>query len=129
MRFGEFFLPKWKRWTKSEWTWQRTSLLTVALLAFADSWSIPPYRNIDPGASAEGILFLIVGFRAVSKSEAPSTLVVIASALLLGLTSGMNHELLKSPSPIWTPIAIALLCFVMFWRRKWRWSSNEAHKN
>ena len=48
---------KWKSWSKSEWSWRRTSLLVMAGIALVDCLFIPMSRDVDPGRSAEGILF------------------------------------------------------------------------
>jgi len=88
-----------------------------ALLLFADSFLVPFSRNVDPGRSGDGMLFLILGFRAASKNELPSA-VVIGGGCLAMLTMALNHEVLRSPSVIWTPIAVALLLFVLLWGRK-----------
>jgi hypothetical protein len=107
-------LPKWKSWSKSEWSWRRTSLLVMAGIALVDSLFIPMSRDVDPGRSAEGILFLVLGFRAASRRIDPPGSVVIAAAGLVALTASLNHMLLKSPSWIWTPAGFLLLAFVMF---------------
>lgn len=110
----KFFLP---RWEKTEWTWRRILLLSVAVILFIDSFFVPFSRDLDPGRSGEGILFLIVGFRAASKSELPVSVVVIGTCLA-GLVISMNHGLLKSPSLVWTSVGILLTVLVLFWGRR-----------
>jgi hypothetical protein len=65
--FDDVLLAKWKSWSKSEWSWRRTSLLIMAGIALVDSLFIPMSRDVDPGRSAEGILFLVLGFRAAAR--------------------------------------------------------------
>jgi hypothetical protein len=112
--WGEFFLPKWKG---VKWTWKRWLLLAFAISMFVDSFIVPFSRDIDPGRSGDGMLFLILGFRAASSSELPLSVVVAGGCLIL-LTLALNHGQLRSPSLIWTPIAVALLVFVVFWGRR-----------
>jgi len=105
------------RLQKTLWTSERIFLFCVAVFLFVDSFFVPASRNLDPGRSGQGILFLIIGFRAVSGSKLPIS-VVIAGTCLAALTSGLNHGLLKSPSLVWTPVALLLLVFVMLWGRR-----------
>lgn len=91
-------------------------LLGIAILAFVDSLIIPYSASLDPGRSGEGMLFLILGFRAVSRSE-PPTSVIVAGAALAALVSCMNHGVVRSPSPFWTPLVILLLVLVLLWGR------------
>jgi hypothetical protein len=94
-------------------------LLVVALSSFVDSFFVPISRNVDPGRSSEGILFLILGFRAASRSEPPLS-VLVAGVCLAALVAALNHGLLASPSWLWTPIGIFLVAFVLLWGRRWR---------
>jgi 4-amino-4-deoxy-L-arabinose transferase-like glycosyltransferase len=71
---------------------------------------------LDPGRSGAGILFLIVGFRAVSRSELPTSVVLMGTALA-ALVSCMNHGLVRSPSSVWTSLMILLVALVQFWGR------------
>ena len=112
--WGEFLLPSWK---PKQWTWRMIFLLSVASFSFIDSLFIPISRNVDPGRSGEGVVFLILGFRAVSRSGLPIS-VVAAGTCLAALTAGLNHGLIKSPSLLWTPIALLLAVVVMFWGRR-----------
>ncbi len=108
-----FLLPKWE---KRQWTWKMIFLLGVAVFSAIDSLFVPFSRDLDPGRSGEGVLFLIIGFRAVSRSELPTSVLVMGTCLA-ALTSCMNHGLLKSPSLVWMVIAVFLLLGVMFWGR------------
>jgi hypothetical protein len=112
--WGETFLPKWKG---MQWTWKRWLLLAFAMSVFVDSFIVPFSRDIDPGRSGDGILFLILGFRAVSGSELPLS-VVVAGGCLVALTLDLNHGQLKPPSLIGVPIAHVLAVLVMFWGRR-----------
>ena len=94
-----------------------TTLLVIAVLSLIDSRLIPISRDVDPGRTSEAILFLILSFRAVSGNEIP-TPVLIAGGCLVALTAALNHLLLTSHGWIWTPIALFLLVFVMFWGRR-----------
>jgi hypothetical protein len=109
------FLQRWE-WRRIS-TWRRMSLLCIAIFTFVGSLFIPVFRDVDPGRASEGILFLVLGFRAASKSELPTS-VVVAGGCLAALVSALNHKLLVSPSWIWTPLAFILLAFVMFWGRR-----------
>ena len=109
----EFFLPKWE---KREWTWQMLVLLSVAVLSLIDSLLIPISRDVDPGRSGEGFLFLILGFRAASRTALPTSVVVVGGCLAL-LVSALNHRLIRSPSWIWMPAVLLCLAFVLFWGR------------
>lgn len=51
-------------------------LLAFAVSLFADSFIVPLSRDVDPGRAGDGMLFLILGFRAASKSELPLSVVV-----------------------------------------------------
>jgi hypothetical protein len=92
-------------------------LLCVAVFSAIDSLFVPFARDLDPGRSGESVLFLIIGFRAVSRSELPTSVVAMGTCLA-ALVSAMNHGLLKSPSLLWTIIAFGLLAMVMFWGRR-----------
>lgn len=109
----KFLLPKSE---KIHWTWQRISLLCVAVFAFLDSLIVPYSLNLDPGRSGAGVLFLIVSFLAVSKAELLTSLLLIGT-VLTALVSCMNHGLVRSPSLFWTPIGILLLALVLLWGR------------
>src|SRR6266550_3378323 len=104
------------RLEKKQWTWKMIFLLCVAVFLFVDSFFIPASQNLDPGRSGEGILFLIIGFRAVSGRNLPISVVILGTCLA-ALTSGLNHGLLKSPSWVWTFLGLLLVVFVMFWNR------------
>ena len=113
-------LSEWTKlpsWQVVQWTWKRIALFVVAFLSFVDSFFVPVSRNVDPGRSSEGILFLILGFRAASRSEPPLS-VLVAGCCLAALVAALNHRLLASPSWLWTPIGFLLLAFVMFWGRR-----------
>lgn len=111
--WGETLLPKWRG---IQWTWGRGLLLAFAISLFVDSFLVPLSRDVDPGRAGDGVLFLILGFRAASRSDLPPS-VVLAGGCLAALTLALNHGLLNSPSWIWTPIAIFLIVVVMFWGR------------
>jgi hypothetical protein len=109
-----FLLPKWE---KRQWTWKKIFLLSVAVACEIDSFFFVPFsRDLDPGRSGEGILFLIIGFRALSRSELPTSVVVMGTCLA-ALTSGMNHGLLKAHNFFWMETVFFLLAMVMFWGR------------
>jgi hypothetical protein len=112
--WGEFFLPKWKG---VKWTWKRWLFFAFAICAFVDQFFVPFYRGPDPGGSGDGMLFLILGFRVVSRSELPPS-VVVAGGCLVGITLALNHGQLKSARLFLLPIVVALLVFVMFWGRR-----------
>jgi hypothetical protein len=46
-------------------------LLSVDVFSAVDSFFVPISRDVDPGSAGEGMLFLILGFRAFSRSELP----------------------------------------------------------
>ncbi len=109
--------PKYiPRWPSIHWTWGRISLLAFALFSLVDSLFIPMSRDVDPGRASEGILFLILTFRAASRFELPMP-VLIAGGCLSVLVSALNHRLMTSPSLIWTPAALVLLAIVILWDR------------
>jgi hypothetical protein len=105
------FLP---RLEKQRWTWKKIFLLVVALFLFIDLFFVPFSPNLDPSKSGESILFFILAFRATSRGELP-TFVVVLGTCVAALASSMNHGLLKSPSFVWTPLAILLTALVLFW--------------
>src|SRR5258708_26197370 len=82
---NRFLAPEMGPWTKTDWSWPRTTLLVIALLAFVDSFFVPISRDVDLGRSAEGLLFLIICFRAVSRRKIPPSSLVIARAFLAAL--------------------------------------------
>jgi len=104
------------RLAKTQWTWKAIFLLSVAVFSFIDSWFIPSSQKLEPGGSGEAALFMIIGWRAVSTSELPISVVVMGTCAA-ALTSGMNHGFLKSPSLVWTPLGILLTLLVAFWGR------------
>lgn len=118
---GEFFLPKWKG---SQWTWKRWLLLAFAIAMLVDSFLVPFYGSADPGGSGAGILFLILGFRA-SSTRKLSTSVVISGGCAAALTWALNHQLLKSPSVLWTSLDFLLALFVVLWGRGRRGDADE----
>ncbi len=121
--WGEKFLPKWKG---VEWTPRRWLLLAFGLAAFVDSFLVPLSRDVDPGRTGDGMLFLILGFRAASTSELPRS-VVVAGGCLAALAIALNHGLRETPRFLWAIIGIFLIAFVMFWgrRRKERHAESE----
>ena len=110
--WGQAFLPKWRR---VPWTWKRNLMLAFAASVLVDSFFVPFSRGVDPGGAGDGVLFLILAFRAASR-RGVSLPVVFIGGSLTALTLALNHRLLRSPSPIWTPLAILLLLVVIFWR-------------
>lgn len=124
--WGEKFLPRWRG---VKWTRRRLFLLAFAFSLFVDSFLVPFSRDVDPGRAGDGMLFLILGFRAASTSELPLS-VVIAGGCLTALTLVLNHVVQKAPSFVWAPVAIFLLAFVMFWgrRKKDKSTSGEVRK-
>lgn len=104
------FLPK-PRYPRM--TWKRWLLLTFAMSIFVDQFFVRGYYN----KSDEGILVLILAFRAVSRSELP-IFVLIAGAVAAALTSATSHGLLRASSIIWALAIGLLLLVVMFWHRR-----------
>ena len=95
-------------------------LLCVALFLLVDSFLVPDSQNLDPGRSGERVLFLIIVFRAVSRSALP-TFVVVIGTFLAALVSCMNHDVLNSHSLVWM---VLLLAIVMLWKRDGRTQAN-----
>lgn len=104
-------LPKSKR---VKWTWKKCLLFAFAISMLVDSFLVPFHGEVDPGGAGAGMLFLILGFRAASASNLPLS-VVLAGGCSVALTLAMNHRVLKSPSILWTSIAIVLTLIVAFW--------------
>ena len=90
------FLSQWHGIT---WTWRRFLLLGLAFFSLVDSRFIPFSPNVDPGRSSEGILFLILGFRAASRREPPA-FVLVCGACLATLVAALNHRLLPSSTTV-----------------------------
>lgn len=112
-----FLLPKFRR---VRWTWGRWLLLGLAMLALADELLMPISR-LDAGQS-EGLLALIVVFRAMAPAD-PPVAVSVVGACLVGLLAAMARGFIKEASPVWTPIVLALLLFLLF---TWRWGRKDA---
>lgn len=111
-RSGGFFLPRWKG---VQWTWKRWLLLGLATLPFIDQFLMPVSRWDQ--SRGEGVLFLILGFRAAARSEPPPA-VLIAGGCLVALGVATGHGFIREVSPVWTPIEFALLLFIFLsWRR------------
>lgn len=121
---GEKFLARWKG---VAWTPRRWLLLAFGLSAFVDSFLVPLSRDVDPGRAGDGILFLILGFRAASRSELPVS-VVVAGGCLTALALALNHGL-REPRFLWAIIAIFLIAFLMFWGRGRKEKSRETEKH
>jgi hypothetical protein len=110
----EWLLPKTMR---IKWNWKRWLLFGFAISMLVDSFLVPFYGSVDPGGSGAGMLFLILGFRASSRKPLPTS-VVVAGGCAAGLTWALNHQLLRSPSAVWTPLDILLVLVVALWGRK-----------
>src|ERR1700757_407983 len=95
-KWKEFFLPKWE---KRLWTWRMILLLSVAVFSAVDSFFVPISRDVDPGSRGGAALFLIFGFRALSRSELPILVLAVGTCLAV-LVSCFNHGIVKS-SPVW----------------------------
>lgn len=108
-KWSDVFLPQPKR---VNWTWKRWLLLALATCVFVDQFFVRGYDD----RSAEGILVLILAFRAVPKSELP-VLVLVAGAAAAVLTSATFHQLLGATSILWTLVIGLLVLTVMFWHR------------
>ena len=111
-----FLLPKFRR---VKWTWGRWFLLGLAILAFADEF-LMPISHWNAGQS-EGLLGLIIIFRAMAPAEPPPA-VVAASTCLAALSAAMAHNVVREVSPVWTPVAFALLIFLLL---TWRWGRKQ----
>jgi hypothetical protein len=107
-------LPKWEKTSTLLWSRHRIMLLAIAVAAFVDSFYVPISRDVDPGRSAEGLLSLIIGFRAVAAST-PTLPVIISAGCLATLIAALNHILLKPASWLSTVVALLLLFIVLFW--------------
>jgi hypothetical protein len=103
-----FFLPR----LETLWTCNKIVLLVIALFALVDSLFIPFRRDVDPGGSSEGILAIILTFRA-TRNIAPPLSVLVAGGCLVVLVAALNHQLI-SPGFLWTIGGVLLLTFVMF---------------
>jgi hypothetical protein len=109
-RWGEFFLPKWKG---VNWTWKRWILLAFAASAFTDSFFAGGYAD----KRGEGMLFLILGFRAVARAEPPLS-VLGAGSCLVALSAATSHGFAGETSLAWTLVELGLLLFILLtWRR------------
>ena len=107
--WGERFLPKWKG---VQWTWKRCLLLALSVFPFADQFFVPLSRWDD--RRGEGMLFLILAFRAVARAEpTPSTLIASVGLIILG--SATSHDLISEVSLVWTPVELGLLLFILLW--------------
>jgi hypothetical protein len=115
-QWSKTLLPSWK---PTRWTWSKIFLLAFAVFSLVDSLFIPMSRNVDPGRASEGILFLILTFRAASRQDLPTS-VLFAGGFLSMLVAGLNHGLITSPSLLWTPLVFILLVYVMLWGRRKR---------
>jgi hypothetical protein len=111
-KWKEFFLPKWQ---KRRWTARMIFLLSVAVFSAVDSFFIPISRDLDPGSAGEGMLFLILGFRALSRSELP-ILVLASGTCLAVLASCFNHGIVRA-GMAWMWLMVPLLFVVLFWGR------------
>ena len=65
------------------------ALLSAVDVFFADF-------SHDPGPRGYAALFLIIGFRALSKQD-PPILVLVSSAVLVGLVVLLNHSTISCP--------------------------------
>ena len=74
-------------------------------------------RGVEPGGAGDGLLFLILGFRAIARNKLPLS-VVIAGGCSVAVSLGFNHSCLRSHDFIWTVIWFLLLAFVTFWSRR-----------
>ncbi len=110
--WGPSFLPRFRG---LRWTWRRWALLAFAVVSFCDQFFIPTPRWDD--SSGQGMLFLILGFRAVAAAE-PPLVVLVAGGCQVALMTGISHGIVPEVSPVWTPIAFGLLIFILLtWRR------------
>jgi cellulose synthase/poly-beta-1,6-N-acetylglucosamine synthase-like glycosyltransferase len=108
--WGQTFLPKPKY---PRMTWKRWLLLVFAIFIFVDQFFVHGYYN----KSDEGILVLVLAFRAVSSSEFP-IFVLLAGVVAALLTSATSHGLLRATSMLWIIVIGVLLLVVLFWHRR-----------
>ena len=92
-------------------------MLAVASLAASDVLFADFGR--DPGPRGIAALFLVIGFRALSKTDPPIP-VVAASALLTALVLFLNHSKVSCPRYICLSVAAAMLLTILFWGRSGR---------
>ena len=90
-------------------------LLSVAVFSAVDSFFVPISRDVDPGSRGGAALFLIFGFRALSRSELPILVLAVGTCLAV-LVSCFNHGIVKS-SPVWMWLIVPSLFVVLFWGR------------
>lgn len=107
-------LPSFRR---IRWTWRRWLLLGLAIVPFVDQFLIP--ISLWDDRRGEGMLFLILTFRAMASAEPPLA-VAAACACLVALSAAMGHGVVREVSPVWTPIAFGLLIFIVLTWRKGR---------
>ena len=113
--WGDFFLPRWRgvHWTSKRWL-----LLAIAVSVFADSFIAGGYAD----KRGEGMLFLILGFRAVARAEPPLS-VLVAGGCLVTISAATSHGFVGEVSLVWTLVEFGLLLFVFL---TWRWGSKDA---
>lgn len=107
--WGKTFIPKPKY---PRMTWKRWLLLAFAIALFVDQFFVHgAYDKSD-----DGIVFLILAFRAVSRSELPIFVLITGTAAAV-LTSAVGHHFLRDTGLLWTVAIGVLLLVTMFWHR------------
>ncbi len=89
-KWRRIFLP---RDAPRHWTWQMIFLVCVSVLVFVDTFFVSLSPHLDPGVEGESMLFMVLGYRAVSR-RGLSTPIMLVGTVLAVLTSCVNHGLL-----------------------------------
>jgi len=97
------------------WTWRRWVVLGLAVLPLIDQFFVPV--SLWDLRRGEGVLFLVLIFRAMAPAQPPMA-VLVACACLVAVSGAMGHGIVREVSPVWMPIALVLLLFLLF---SWRW--------
>jgi hypothetical protein len=116
-KWKQIFLPET---SPTQWTWQMIFLVCVSVLVLVDTFFVSDSPHLDPGVEGEGMLFLILGFRAASRRGLSTPIMLLGTGLAI-YTSCLNHRLLvirPNSLSVLTELALLFILILCGYTRK-----------
>jgi hypothetical protein len=95
-------------------------LACVSVLVLVDTFFIYDSPQLDPGVEGESMLFMVLGFRAISRRGLSTPIMLLGTGLAV-YTSCLNHRLLvfrPNSFSVLTELALALILIFCGYTRK-----------
>jgi hypothetical protein len=102
------------------WTWQMIFLVCISVLVLVDTFFVSDSPHLDPGVEGDSMLFMVLGFRAISRRGLSTPIMLLGTGLAV-YTSCLNHRLFvfrPNSFSVLTELALALILIFCGYTRK-----------